>query len=131
MIAIDTNVLVRLLAGDDPAQSRRARHLLDRADEVFVSASVLLETEWVLRAAYRFDAAAISSAFRAFLGLPNVTPESPATLAQALDGYDRGLDFADALHLASAHKADAFYTFDRRLLRGAKGSGPPVHGVPE
>jgi predicted nucleic acid-binding protein len=130
MIAIDTNVLVRLLVGDEPAQARRARRLVEKSD-VFVCASVLLETEWVLRSAYRFEADAISAAFRAVLGLPNVVPESPATLAQALDGYDAGLDFADALHLASSHGAAAFYTFDRRLLRAVKGASVPVEAVPE
>lgn len=130
MIAIDTNVLVRLLVGDEPAQARRARRLVEKS-EVFVCTSVLLETEWVLRSAYRFDADAISAAFRGFLGLPNVVPESPAALAQALDGYDAGLDFADALHLASAHAASAFCTFDRHLLRAARGKRVPVEAVPE
>jgi predicted nucleic acid-binding protein len=130
MIAIDTNVLVRLLVGDEPAQARRARRLFEKS-EVFLCTSVLLESEWVLRSAYRFDADAISAAFRGLLGLPNVVPESPAALAQALDGYEAGLDFADALHLASAHAASAFYTFDRRLLRSAKGKRMPVEAVPE
>ena len=129
MIAIDTNVLVRLLVGDDAAQARRARHLVGSAD-VVVSASVLLESEWVLRSAYRFDPSAISAAFRGFLGLPNVAIDAPATLAQALDAYDAGLDFADALHLAAAHKVTAFYTFDAKLARGAKTGVPPVKMVP-
>jgi predicted nucleic acid-binding protein len=129
MIATDTNVLVRFLVGDEPAQARRARRLVEKSD-VFVCTSVLLETEWVLRSAYRFDAAAISAAFRGLLGLPNVASDSPAPLAQALDGYDAGLDFADALHLASAHGASVFYTFDRRLLRSAKGKHVPVEAVP-
>ncbi len=130
MIAIDTNVLVRLLVGDEPRQARRARRLVENSD-IFVGTSVLLETEWVLRSAYRFDADAISGAFRGLLGLPNVVPESPAAFAQALDGYDAGLDFADALHLASAHAATGFYTLDRRLLRSTGGRHVPVEAVPE
>jgi predicted nucleic acid-binding protein len=130
MIAIDTNVLVRLLVGDEPAQARRARRLVEKSD-ILVCTSVLLETEWVLRSADRFDPDAISAAFRGLLGLPNIVPESPAALAQALDGYDAGLDFADALHLASAHAASAFCTFDRRLLRAARGKHGPVKAVPE
>ncbi|HYC36280.1 MAG TPA: type II toxin-antitoxin system VapC family toxin [Usitatibacter sp.] len=128
MIAIDTNVLVRLLVGDDAAQARRARRLVEKS-EVLVCSTVLLETEWVLRAAYGIEAHAISGAFRALLGLANVTPDSPA-VAEALDGYDAGHDFADALHLASAHKADAFCTFDKRLARRAKGGKLRVEVVP-
>ena len=130
MIAIDTNVLVRLLVGDDAAQARRARRLVDKAD-VLVTASVLLETEWVLRSGYGFGATAIAATFRGFLGLPNVTPDSPAALQVALAAYEAGLDFADALHLASSHAADCFYTFDRKLIRAAKGSGAAVRAVPE
>lgn len=130
MIAIDTNVLVRLLVGDDPGQARRARRLVERS-EVFVPASAILEAEWVLRSAYGFEAPAISRAFRGFLGLANVAPESPAILAQALDAYDAGLDFADALHLCSSHPASAFHTFDRRLVRAARGFSVVVQPVPE
>lgn len=130
MIAIDTNVLVRLLVGDDPAQKRRAKRLVEKSD-VLIPASVLLEAEWVLRSAYGFEATAISAAFRGFLGLANVTPESPVILAQALDRYDAGLDFADALHMCSSHKANAFYTFDRRLIRRAQGLDIAVEAVPE
>lgn len=121
MIAIDTNVLVRLVVGDDARQARRARTLLEN-NEVVVATTVLLEAEWVLRSAYGFEPAQIAGAFRRFLGLPRVAPESPAVVAQALDAYDAGLDFADALHLSATPEADAFFTFDRRLARAAKGS---------
>ncbi len=130
MIAIDTNVLVRLLVGDDAAQLKRATRLVARS-QVWVPVTVLLEAEWVLRSAYRFRQPRISAAFRAFLGLDNVTPESPALLAQALDGYDTGMDFADALHLASAHETTAFFTFDRTLARDARRAGIVVEMVPD
>lgn len=127
MIAIDTNVLVRLVVADDPAQARRARKLLEKND-VVVAATVLLEAEWVLRSAYGFEPAQIARAFRRFLGLPRVSPDSPAAVAQALDAYDAGLDFADALHLAATPDAEAFFTFDKRLARAARES---VSMVPE
>lgn len=127
MIAIDTNVLVRLLVADDPAQARRARKLIERND-VVVAATVLLEAEWVLRSAYGFDRAQIEAAFRRFLGLPRVSPDSPAVVAQALDAYGAGLDFADALHLASTPDAHEFFTFDRRLARV---TGKAVSMVPD
>ena len=130
MIAIDTNVLVRLLAGDDAVQLKRASRLVARS-QVFIAITVLLEAEWVLRSAYRFKEAQIAAAFRSLLGLETVTPESPAILAQALEGYEAGLDFADALHLASAHEATAFFTFDRTLARDARRAGIAVEMVPD
>src|SRR5271165_3450212 len=56
MLAIDTNLVVRYLVGDDPGQAARARSLIDNND-VFVCTTVLLETEWVLRSVYGFSAA--------------------------------------------------------------------------
>lgn len=128
MIAIDTNVVVRLLVGDHLAQTRQARRLLER-HEVAVVTTVLLESEWVLRAGYGFSRGQIAAALRAFLGLPNVNSDAPAVIAHALNAFDDGLDFADALHLALASKATDFFTFDRQLAKAAKG-GPKVALVP-
>lgn len=130
MIAVDTNVLVRLLAGDDAVQLKRATRLVEKS-QVFIAVTVLLEAEWVLRSAYGFKQGQISTAFRSLLGLENVTPESPAIVAQALEGYEAGLDFADALHLASAHEATTFFTFDRTLVRDARRAGIAVEMVPD
>ncbi len=129
MIAIDTNVLVRLVVADDPEQARRARKLVE-GNEVVVATTVLLESEWVLRSGYGFDRVDVSLAFRRFLGLPNVAADAPAAIAAALDAYDAGLDFADALHLATVPKAEAFFTFDRRLVKSAKASSFVVTTVP-
>ena len=54
MVAIDTNVLVRLLTADDAAQHRVALKLFS-SNEKYIPDSVVLETEWVLRAAYRLS----------------------------------------------------------------------------
>ena len=119
MIAIDTNVVVRFLTRDDPGQAARAKALL-LAQPVFLSKTVLLESEWVLRSGYRFARDAIAAAFRGLLGLPGATMEDPPAVAQALAWYDVGLDFADALHLASSGPAGKFATFDEALVRRAK-----------
>jgi predicted nucleic acid-binding protein len=125
VIAIDTDVLVRLVVADDAAQARRARRLVE-ANEVLVPASVLLESEWVLRHAYGFTSAQIAGAFRRLLGLPNVAPDSPSAVARALDANDSGLDFADALHLAMALGASQIFTFDRQFARAARILAPGV-----
>ena len=119
MVAIDANVVVRFLTGDDPEQSARARALVERGD-VFVATTVMLETEWILRSAYGFGRTAVVDALRAFAGLPRVRVEDPARLAEALDRAATGFDFADALHLATPEAAEGFATFDTRLILAAR-----------
>ena len=58
MLAVDTNLIVRYLTGDHPAQSAKARAVIE-GEDVFISTTVLLETEWVLRSVYSFDAARV------------------------------------------------------------------------
>lgn len=79
--------------------------------------------EWVLRAAYRLERTAILTAFRHVLGLPSIRVDQPARIALTLDWYERGFDFADALHLAGAGDATPLYTFDKRFARIAEGDG--------
>ena len=119
MIAVDTNVLVRLIAADDQGQLALARSLFEN-ESIFISKTVLLETEWVLRSAYRVAPENLAVAIRRLLGLSKVTVESGAAVGQALEWYDSGFDFADALHLASAAPAAGFATFDRNLVRLAR-----------
>lgn len=119
MIAVDTNVLVRFLVEDDVRQTDRAEAVL-RSGAVLVPNTVLLETAWVLRTSYGFDRAAIADGITSLLGLPGVGAENRATAVQALAWYAQGLDFADALHLATSAQAEAFATFDRLLRRRAR-----------
>lgn len=118
MLAADTNVLVRYLTADHPVQSARARALIASQD-VYVSATVLLESEWVLRSSYGYTGTAIAEAFRILAGSPRIRVEDPAIVSQALEWLASGMDFADALHLAQAGGCDAFITFDRDLIRTA------------
>jgi predicted nucleic-acid-binding protein len=122
MLAIDTNVIVRYLLDDDPEQSPAARRLIDD-HEVFIPTTVFLETEWVLRSSYRLEPSAINTTLRQLAGLPTVTLENPPLVAQALAWFANGLDFADALHKASSAHCEAFYTFDRNLVRSTTSDG--------
>jgi predicted nucleic-acid-binding protein len=119
VIAVDTDILVRYLVEDDPVRTDRAEAVL-RSGAVLVPTTVLLETAWVLRSSYHFDRAAIVDGITKLLGLPGVQAEDSATVGQALGWYAQGLDFADALHLASSGPAEAFATFDRALRRRAR-----------
>jgi len=119
MIAVDTNLLVRVLTGDDPAQARRAVKILE-SDQILIPKTVILETEWVLRYAYEIETSRIIEGLKKLLGLPNVSVEDPDTVTQAISWFEDGLDFADALHLASSKRADKFVTFDRAFSRKAQ-----------
>ena len=114
MFAVDTNVVVRYLTGDDAEQFAKVNALIGGQD-VYVCTTVLLETEWVLRRAYRFSRERVVAALAAFAGLPRVTLQDPALAAKALDWTRYGMDFADALHLAEAQGCEAFVSFDQRL----------------
>ena len=89
MRAVDTNVVVRYLTGDHPKQAARAKGVID-AGHVFVSTTVMLETEWVLRSVYGFAGKEVAAALRAFAGLSDVSVENPVLLAEALDRVDKG-----------------------------------------
>ena len=126
MIALDTNVLVRCLTLDEPSQVPAARALLGHAGGVFISKTVLLELEWVLRAAYRLTPPAIHAAMLRLCGLPNLTLEDPSQVTQALADHAQGLDFADALHVASSIADEGMFSFDTALVDAAKDAGRAV-----
>jgi predicted nucleic-acid-binding protein len=122
MLAIDTNLIVRYLVGDDPGQAARSRKLIDNND-IFVCTTVLLETEWVLRSVYGFSAAQCAKALANFAGLPRVSLEDAVATAKALEWMQRGVDFADGLHLAKAEGCEAFISFDQDLAKAANALG--------
>ncbi len=128
MIAVDTNILVRLVTRDDDVQAQRAAALFER-EEVYVSKTVLLETEWVLRFSYELSRPVILNALKNAVGLPQVTVEDSPAVAEALDLFESGMDFADALHLASGREASQFATFDERLKKCADTTAPDRHVV--
>ena len=125
MRAIDTNIVVRYLTGDDAIQAARARAAVD-ADDVFVSTTVLLESEWLLRSVYGFGSQEVVAALRAFAGLPTVSVESPVLLAEALERVDLGMDFADALHLGAAGHCSVLLTFDTGFVEAARSEAVKV-----
>lgn len=118
MIALDTNILVRLLTRDDPAQVRAVVKAI-RGRRLWVARTVLLETEWVLRYTYQLSADVIHAAFRRVMGLARLEVEDRDGVLLALASYGNGLDFADALHLASSRGAETFLSFDRSLVKAA------------
>jgi predicted nucleic-acid-binding protein len=118
--AIDTNVVIRFLTADDHRQAEAAREVISAGD-IFVSLTVCLETEWVLRSGYGFSSSQVAGGLSGIAGLPGVTIEEPVLLATAIEWLRGGMDFADALHLAKAEGCSAFLSFDKNLAKSAKG----------
>jgi predicted nucleic-acid-binding protein len=119
MIAVDTNILVRLLTKDDERQYNASLRLFQRP-AIFISDTVVLETEWVLRFAYGFQPDDLCTGLRKLFGLPNVHLSNGHWMAQALQWHEDGLDFADALHLATSQRCTELYTFDDRFTKRGK-----------
>ena len=122
MAALDTNVVLRLIVGDDPKQAQAAEKLV-ASEPCTVAPSVLMECEWILRGSYKVDPALIAASFRDLLALQNIDALDPVLTQQALQGYEAGLDFADALHAAQRRDGERFVTVDRQLARRAPKAG--------
>ena len=130
MTAVDTNVVVRLLTGDDPKQATAARTLF-ASQQIWIAKTVLLETSWVLRSLYGFEESAIRDAFVRLLGLKNVDVEDEPSVAAALALTAHGIELADALHLSSRPAGAIFVSFDQPFIRRARRAGVAgVSGVP-
>lgn len=117
MIAIDTNVLVRLLIVDDTVQCASARALVE-SHRVLILRTVLLEAEWVLRSRFGLDRSLIHRFFSGLAETSGIEIEAESATRRAIDAYGKGIDFAEALHASAV--SVAFHTFDERLLRRRK-----------
>lgn len=124
MIALDTNVLVRLLVTDDPAQTERAKRFIDRhcsrAQPGFINCVVLAELVWVLANPYGYSRSAIVDAVETLLAGNDRMFEYRDEVRAALDEYRSSrADFIDALiaRINRARGCEATATFDRKAAR--------------
>jgi predicted nucleic-acid-binding protein len=124
MIGLDTNVLVRYLAQDDPAQSRRATEIIEcrltDRDPGFVSVVATVETVWVLDRAYGLSDEEIVAAIQRMLRIDVLVMENEQEVFAAMTALEEGLgSFADALigELGAKAECSATLTFDRKALR--------------
>ena len=123
MKALDTNVLARFFiddASDAQAARQRPAAIAAMTERAFVSVTVLLELEWVMRGFYQLRPAEVSQVMRALAGIEHISLEDRDAVLAALDAFDKGLDFADALHVCRSARATGFATFDHRLAKRAK-----------
>jgi len=119
MRAVDTDVLVRLIARDDPAQSAVAEAYV--AKGVWVSLLALAETSWVLSKLYGVAASRLAAVVEMMLDHAHLSLQDPDVVARALILF-RGRqapEFSDCLLLEMARKAGhlPLGTFDKRLAR--------------
>jgi len=119
MIAVDTNVLARLLLKDDDEPYRAAVALFSTRASLTAPPTVLLELVWVLEA-NRCSRVEIVAGLRLLFGLANFKPMAAAALGQALEWFEAGMDFADALHLALCAGQENLATFDKPFAKLAK-----------
>jgi predicted nucleic-acid-binding protein len=124
MRAVDTNVLVRLVARDDPKQLTAAEAFV--AAGAWASHLVLIEAVWVLASVYDLGPREIATAVEMFLNHQNLAVQDPDVVATALEHYRKrsSLDFSDCLVLEVARRAGhlPLGTFDHALskLAGAQ-----------
>lgn len=120
MIGVDTNVLVRFLTRDDPAQFRKVIEFLETAkrdgERLFVNHIVLCECFWVLSFSYRLSKPVLIDVLEKLLLTQEFEFEAKDAVWTALASYrDSAADFSDCL-VASSNTAagcSATVTFDR------------------
>ncbi len=119
MIAVDTNILVRHLTEDDPAQLKHVHKLFKEHNQkgaIFISLIVLLELNWVLESRYQWTGNKFCDCIEDILRCPQFTVENPLVVKMAISRCRKKEDFSDALigQIASARNLKT-YTFDQAL----------------
>jgi predicted nucleic-acid-binding protein len=133
MIAVDTNVIVRLYvdsvnANESDVQRKKVLALFKAETSIYVPITVVLELAWVLQSFYEFSAQDLRDVLAHLTGLPNVEVERWAEVNNAAELACQGLDIADALHALLTVHAEQFVTFDdKKLARRAKRLGVLAH----
>lgn len=117
---VDTNILVRHLTGDPPAQAARATRYLAAADDLLLPDLILAEVAYVLESFYEVGRPEVAAALRAIIGFPAIRVVDETLLSRTIELYevDR-LDFADAYLVASAETTGVgiVAAFDRAIDR--------------
>lgn len=126
-IAVDTNVLIRLLTTDDIVQQQQAVALLDGADGVIVPTTVLCETVWVLRRLYRQSNQETAAKLEGFLRHPKLLYQT-AEVEAGFALMRQGGDFADGVNEYAGRRMGAkiFVTFDKKAAKLLKAQGMAV-----
>ena len=137
MIGLDTNVLARYFVASTDAPSQKqslaAKKLLESGKSLYVSKSVVLELEWVLRGYYKCSPEEVMAVMSHLLAMSHLEVEDRVAVELAAAALGDGFDFADALHHGSARHCSSMVTFDdKKFARRATARGwkPAVKVVP-
>jgi predicted nucleic-acid-binding protein len=119
VIAIDTNVLVRIIVEDigQPEQTRIAQELVKNAQLVYITQTVQVEFTWVLAKVYKIGKVQLISTLEHLQNNPSFILQRPEIFESALLLFQQSqADFADCLILVeSQDNKTILYTFDKRL----------------
>jgi predicted nucleic-acid-binding protein len=123
-IAPDTNLLVRVIVGDDSQQTETARRCISEADTIFLTLPVLCETAWVLTKVYGVSRQDLDRAIRALIGAANTVFDETA-VSVGLNLLNAGGDFADGVIAAAGigMGAQTFVSFDQDAVRRLTAAG--------
>lgn len=121
---LDTNVLLRLIVGDDEAQQKMAIETLEAAELVAISVHAFGEFAWVLDRSYGVQRTDISAAIRHILDMRNVVANRP-TIEAGLAVLDAGGDFADGVIAFDGQwlGGETFVSFDKKAVKLLEGQG--------
>lgn len=120
MNAIDTNVLVRFLVGDDDVQAKKALNYITGNENIFISLIVLCETAWVLASCYDINKTELVKVLEKILRTQQFTVENSKVAWQTLYALARnGADFSDYLigFLSKHYECEEIVTFDKDAAR--------------
>ena len=126
-LTVDTNVLIRAVVRDDPAQARAATKALANAELIAIALPCLCEFVWVLRRVYGFQPADAATAVRALLATATVAMNRSAVEA-GLSVLDAGGDFADGVIAYEGNwlGGETFVSFDKQAVALLKAQGQPA-----
>ena len=124
MTAVDTNVLVRFLVGDDELQGKKVYNIFKKAEhengQFFVPLLVVLELLWVLESVYEVPRQEILSSVNELILMPILKFESLSAIQQfTLSAKSCKLSLSDLLiaHSAKAQGCEKVLTFDKKASR--------------
>ena len=119
MIAIDTNVLVRIIVEDKQQmqQTQMARTLALNTNKIYISQLVQAESIWVLKKVYKLNKSQLLDVLKHLATTQNLVLQHKNIFNLASELYEKSkADFADCLILAESLQVDSvLYTFDKRL----------------
>lgn len=117
MITLDTNMVLRLITADDPAQAATASSAVARAGGAILQTSVIMEAAWVLQSFFGHPADRVADTLNSLALSQGV--EAPDWVGRLPDAVAAGIAMDDAIHLLTADPNFPFATFDQAFRRRA------------